>query len=131
LKLEEKDLDLCPELENRKCPFINKDTYANFCPHPHHPIERHEWTKFIEARDNAQKQQPRDEADLGLEEMLIVSNTQRLKKMIAFYANDDYSQTKLNELSAKSLKIEECSYNTLWHRFINNEMQTCIDIVER
>ena len=131
-KLKAEDLNLCPDLENEKCRFINVDTYAIFCTHPHHPIERHEWTKFIEARDvETQNQQPRDELDLELEEMLIVSNTKRLKKMIAFYVNDDYSKTKLNELSTRSLKIEECSYNTLWHRFINNEMQTSIKLVER
>ncbi len=131
-KVKKEDLDLCPGLENGKCNFLNKDSYVNFCEHPHHPIERHEWTKFVEARDNTKNQQPKNEFELEMEEILMVSNTKRLKKMISYYVNDDYwMKTKLDKLSTNSLKIEECSYNTLWHRFINNEMQSSIDLVEK
>lgn len=46
LNFKDTDLKECAGIDNGKCAFIDKDTYDNFCPNTHHPLEMVEWKEF-------------------------------------------------------------------------------------
>ncbi len=128
-ELKREELIICPDLND--CGYSTRDSYENFCKYPHYPVEIHEWQKFLECFEASKINSAFSIHPEKIENYLYISHTDRLKKIISSYADEEVIFPKLNDLISNHCKIEECTYDTLWHQFITKEMTTCIQLVEK
>jgi hypothetical protein len=133
LELRDDHLRICPCLANETCAFLKRDTFENYCSYPHHPFEIFQWEILHKELQNAKPSlsQQLELDKIQIEELLIVWKNKKLKKILGSYAKETHRNETIDDLISKSYKIEECNYTTLWHRFINSEMNSCIAFVEK
>ena len=129
--LKKTDLKICDDFKNNQCKYQNRDTYENYCPMPHNDFEINQWNSFLNISDQFKDNFNKFEENFSLEDIFLVKDSIKLKKMIGSYSNETYGNEKIDDLINTLFVVQECNYETLWHKFINKEMICCIDLVEK
>ena len=129
--LKKSDLKICDDFKNNQCKYQNRDTYENYCPMPHNDYEINQWSSFFNISNQFKDKMNQVEEVFSLEDIFLVKDSVKLKKMVGSYSNETYGNEKIDDLFKTLYVIRECNYETLWHKFINKEMISCINLVEK